>query len=85
MQSKKMAVHVETGTMLGPVEYKSYNMNHLGLVAGMYDELGIGRERNKIIIQDLGQRNISVGQAVKAMIINGLGFANRSLYLVSQS
>jgi transposase len=78
-----MAVHIDTGTMLGPVEYKSYNMNHLGLVAGMYDELGIGTLLDKIIIQDIGQRNVSVGQIVKAMIINGLGFANRSLYLVS--
>ena len=83
-----MAVHIETRTMQSPVkyqEYQSYNLNHLGLVAGMYDELGIGALLDKIIKQDLGQRNISVGQAVKAMILNGLGFANRSLYLVSQS
>ena len=56
-------------------------MNHLGLVAGMFYELGIATLLDQIIIQNLGQRNISVGQAVKAMIINGLGFANRSLYL----
>ena len=81
-----MAVHVETGTMQAPIqyqEYQSYNLNHLGLVAFITDELGIGSLLDKIIPQDLGQRNVSVGQAVKAMILNGLGFANRSLYLVS--
>ena len=40
-----MAVHIETGTMQAPIkyqEYQSYNLNHLGLIAGMYNELGIG-------------------------------------------
>ena len=28
-----MAVHVDTGTMRGPITYQSYNLDHLGLVA----------------------------------------------------
>jgi len=28
--------------MASKEQYKSYNLDHLGLVAGMYDELGIG-------------------------------------------
>ena len=32
-----MAAHIETGTMASPEQYKSYNLDHLGLVAGMYD------------------------------------------------
>jgi len=49
----------------------------------MFDELGIGIVIDKIIPQDIEQRNVSIGQAIKAMVLNGLGFANRSLYLVS--
>ena len=37
-----MAVHIETGSMAGPQHYSSQALNHLGLVAGMYDELGLG-------------------------------------------
>ena len=33
-----MAVHIETGTMVAP-GYKSRTLAHLGLVAGMYEEL----------------------------------------------
>jgi len=53
-------------------------------VAGMYDELGIGTQIDQLIPQDFKQRHVSIGTAVKAMIINGLGFSNRALYLVPQ-
>lgn len=62
--------------------YKSYNLDHLGLVAGMVDELGIPQLIDTLIIQDQQQRHVSVGQCVKAMILNGLGFVNRTLYLM---
>ena len=64
--------------------YKSETLEHLGLVAGMFDELGIGELVNALVPQDLEQRRISVGQALKAMVLNGLGFANRRLYLTSK-
>lgn len=64
--------------------YKSETLEHLGLVAGMFDELGIGELVDVVVPQDLEQRKISVGQALKAMILNGLGFANRRLYLTSR-
>ena len=64
--------------------YQSYTLDHHGLVAGLYDELGIGTHIDQLIPQDLEQRNVSLGTAVKAMIINGLGFSNRALYLVPQ-
>lgn len=63
-------------------EYESKVMDHLGLVAGMYDELGIGVEIDQHIIQDFDKRIISVGDAVKALVLNGLGFVNQQLYLV---
>lgn len=62
--------------------YQSENLDHLGLVAGMYDELGIGEVLDRLIVQDDEKRTVSVGQAVKAMVLNGLGFVNQRLYLV---
>jgi transposase len=65
-------------------DYQSYTLDHHGLVAGLFDELGIGAHIDQLIPQDFDQRNVSIGTAVKAMIINGLGFSNRALYLVPQ-
>jgi hypothetical protein len=50
-------------------------LDHLGLVAGMFDELGLGEGIAQAIAQDLTQRTLSLGQAVKAMVLNGLGLA----------
>jgi transposase len=76
-----MAVHIETGSMAGPPHYSSQALNHLGLVAGMYDELGLGELIDQVLVQDDASRTVSLGQAVKAMVLNGLGFAHRALYL----
>ena len=75
-----MAAHIETGTMVHP-KYSSKLLINEGLVAGMYDELGIGELLDRLIVQDDEKRTVSLGQAVKAMVLNGLGFANRALYL----
>ncbi len=63
--------------------YESKHLGHLGLVAGMYDELGIGEVIDSVVKQDLHQRKLSMGTLVKAMVLNGLGFVNQRLYLVS--
>jgi transposase len=63
-------------------DYQSEVLDHLGLVAGMYDELGIGERLDELIVQDQAYRQVSIGQAVKAMVLNGLGFVNQRLYLV---
>jgi len=75
-----MAMEVSTGSMMSSCESKE--LNHLGLVAGMFDELGIGKSIDAFIAQDMKQRNISIGQVLKAMVLNGLGFANQRLYLM---
>ena len=67
---------------MSSVNPKSLALDHLGLVAGMYDELGIGQSIDAAIRQDTNKRNLSLGQAVKAMVLNGLGFVNQNLYLV---
>jgi transposase len=63
-------------------ECASKELNHLGLVAGMFDELGIEKSIDALIPQDMNQRNISIGTALKAMVLNGLGFVNQRLYLL---
>jgi transposase len=76
-----MAAHVETGTMLTPTHYQSQVIKHLGLVAGMVDELGLVERIDQLLPKDEERRTLSHGQVVKAMIINGLGFNQRALYL----
>src|ERR671914_245023 len=76
-----MAVHIETGTRVSP-GYKSCTLAYLGLVGGMYEELGIGEVIDRAVPQDEERRFVSVGQAVKAMVLNGLGFVNQRLYLI---
>lgn len=61
----------------------SKELNHLGLVAAMIDQLGIVERIDSLVPQGLQDRHVSVGMGVKAMIINGLGFNQRTLYMVS--
>ena len=58
--------------------------DHLGLVAGMFEELEIGRRIDEQIAQNFEERNVSVGQAVKALVLTGLGFVQQRLYLTAQ-
>src|SRR5215813_13989036 len=62
--------------------YRSQILDHLGLVAGMFYELGIGDVVDKATQQNPEMRDLTVGEAVKAMVLNGLGFINQALYLV---
>ncbi len=54
-------------------------IHHLGLVAGMCNEIGLIKTIDQYILKP--KRKVSVGQAVQAMILNGLGFTGRALYL----
>lgn len=60
-------------------DLQSQRLDHLGIVAGICNEIGI-IEAIDAQIQDTG-RKVSVGQAIQAMILNGLGFVSRPLYL----
>ena len=62
--------------------YRSQILDHLGLVAGMFDELGIGEVIDHATQHNPEMRIVTAGQAVKAMVLNGLGFVNQQLYLV---
>jgi transposase len=63
--------------------YESKNLDHLGLVAGMCDELGLVSLIDNLLPSDSTERKVSTGVCVKALILNGLGFVGRRLYLVS--
>ena len=65
-------------------QYTSQTLEHLGLVSAMADELRIAETIDRLIEQDGSQRHVSIGVCIKAMILNGLGFANRQLYLLPQ-
>jgi len=66
------------------MQYSAKVVDHLGLIAGMVDELGIVDVIDNAITQDLDKRHLSIGQVVKATIINGLGFTGRPVYLTPQ-
>jgi transposase len=59
------------------------NLDHLGLVAGLIDEIGIVERINQLVGEKPGEI-VSPGHAVKAMILNGLGLVSAPLYLFSQ-
>lgn len=59
------------------------NLDHLGLVAGLIDELGLV-ELTDEQIEPHCLEHVSAGQVVKAMILNALGFLSAPLYLFSE-
>lgn len=59
------------------------NIDHLGLVAGIIDFIGMEGKINEILGEQRGEK-ISAGQVVKGMILNGLGLVSSPLYLFSQ-
>ena len=65
-----------------PQPYRTQVLDHLGLVAGMCEELGITEVIDQATQQNPEMRLVTVGHAVKAMVLNGLGFVNQQLYLV---
>ncbi len=69
-------------TSEGENVYESKRLDHLGLVSGMFEELGIGEVVDSALGRSSGSR-LSSGMCLKAMIVNGLGFTTRPLYLSS--
>src|SRR6266571_3713804 len=62
--------------------YINERLDHLGIVAGVCQEIGLAAWLDA---QHPGNRQqVSVGTATVAMVLNGLGFSNRQLYLVPQ-
>lgn len=62
--------------------FETKRIDHLGIVAGICHEIGL----IETIDQAVGpsERQVSCGAAVQAMVVNGLGFTSRALYLMPQ-
>ncbi len=59
------------------------DIDHLGIVAGIIDEAGLVDEIDRRVGTH-PQEHVSCGRAVKAMILNGLGFLSAPLYLFEE-
>jgi transposase len=65
------------------IQTQSKRLDHLGIISGVIDDLNLVG----MIDEHIGctqQENVSVGESVKAMIINGLGFSDRPISLMPQ-
>ena len=62
--------------------YSSKTLDHLGLVAGMCQEIGISELIDTYCVSESPEQIVSTGKALEAMILNGLGFVNKRLYLI---
>ena len=59
---------------------KVKNLDHLGIIAGIIDEIGIESIINEAIGVDKREK-VSGGKIVKAIILNGLGMLSKPLYV----
>src|SRR5215510_8842323 len=66
----------------GQEAYVAERLDHLGIVAGVCREIGLAEWLDAQ--DERMHERVSVGTATVAMILNGLGFSNRRLYLVPQ-
>lgn len=68
--------------MLLEESYINERLDHLGIVAGVCQEIGLA---SWLDAQEPGKRQqVSVRTATVAMVLNGLGWSLRQLYLVPQ-
>jgi transposase len=62
--------------------YETKRIDHLGIVAGICNEIELKETIDRVAGQS--ERKVSCGQAVQAMVLNALGFTSRALYLMPQ-
>jgi transposase len=60
--------------------FETMRMDHHGIVAGICREIGLVEQINQKVGR--GERKVSCGEATLAMVLNGLGFCSRALYLM---
>ena len=65
------------------IQIESQNLDHLGLVDGMCDKIGLVNGIDKACGQQAKNKPLTYGECVKCMILNGLGFVGRTLSLYS--
>jgi len=64
----------------GFIEGSNTTLAHYGIVAGAFDELGIGELIDELLPKKKAHV-VTHGQSVKSLVINGLAFIDRRLYL----
>jgi transposase len=64
-------------------EMEIQNIDHLGIVAGIIDSIGLVEIVNSLLGEDISEK-VSSGHVVKAMFLNGLGFVSPPLYMFSK-
>ena len=69
--------------MLNGKEIGVQNIDHLGIVAGIIHAIGLVEIINDVIGEEKGEK-VTAGHVVKAMILNGLGFVSKPLYMFPQ-
>lgn len=57
------------------------SLDHLGLVAGFCNEIGLAKLVDDLLPEQCPNKNIIYGQLLVAMILNGLGFTGRTLHM----
>ena len=62
-------------------EVSTKSIDHLGLVAGMIEELEIKQTIEEHLPSKSEEKKVSHATAIAAMILNGLGYVNKQLYL----
>jgi transposase len=67
-----------------PTHIETQNLDHLGLVAGMCDEIGLVETIDMACGAQAKNKHLTYGECVKSMILKGLGFVGRTLYLYSE-
>lgn len=63
-------------------QYNTQTLDHLEIVAGICQRIDLIGQINACV-PDTG-RKVRVGQAVQAMVLNGLGLVGRVLYLIPE-
>src|SRR5581483_3223505 len=79
---ERRAKHAGGGKMQATEHYVNERLDHLGIVAGVCQEIGLAEWLDAH--QPARRQQVSIGTATVAMVLNGLGFSNRQLYLVPQ-
>ncbi len=77
-------IEKEVGLMQLRSSVFTQNLDHLGLVAGTIKQLDLVERIDELLGENSrATKFVSVGECVAAMILNGLGFTNQTLYFVS--
>jgi len=67
---------------MAEMTYATQRLDHLGIVAGICREIDLAGQIDRIVGPT--NRQIRVGEAVQAMVLNALGFVGRPLYLTPE-